>query len=152
AGPAAGGEPGSGPGGVAGGPGGPGATAGDEPGSRPGGLPSGEPGGPGSKPGGMAGAAGATALGGAKLGHIGCGDIGSWPMQITVQDGGRVVGCCHGHIGCWLAIPDQLRSISGVWASGSVDGKPWMLSGRPGPSPSGCSRCSRCRSAIGGGG
>jgi acyl-CoA synthetase (AMP-forming)/AMP-acid ligase II len=48
-----------------------------------------------------------------------------------------------------LAAPGGPKSISGICASGSVGGNPWMLIGSPGPIPSGFFRCT---SLIGGGG
>src|SRR5271154_6984497 len=62
-------------------------------------------------------------------------------MQITVQLGAPGAGGWDGHIGRWGDAADGPRSISGICASGSVDGTPWTLSGRPGPIPSGFSRC-----------
>src|ERR1700733_6736849 len=69
-------------------------------------------------------------------------------IQITVQPGVSGTADWDGEIGCGAGIAGGPKSINGVWASGSVDGRPWMLRGSPGPSPSGFSRC---RSASGGG-
>ena len=58
-------------------------------------------------------------------------------MQITVHEG---PGRCVDH-GCGPLLGPPLRSISGIWASGSVDGKPCMFIGRFGPRPSAFSKC-----------
>src|ERR1700733_1581813 len=70
-------------------------------------------------------------------------------MQITVQPGVSETTCWGGQTGCGTGIAGGPKSINGIWTSGSVDGRPWTLSGSPGPSPSGFSRC---RSASGGAG
>src|ERR1700722_13811264 len=62
-------------------------------------------------------------------------------MQITVQFGSPGADAWDGHGGCWVDAAGGPRSISGICASGSVGGRPWTLSGRPGPIPSGFSRC-----------
>src|SRR5271154_2502670 len=82
------------------------------------------------------------------LRHGACCVVALWgSMQITVQPGVSGTVGWDDQIGCGPGIVGGPKSISGVWASGSVDGRPWMLRGNPGPSPSGFSRC---RSASGG--
>lgn len=80
----------------------------------------------------------ADSCGSAAVGY--CGGAGSCPMQITVQLGAPGAGGWDGHIGSWGDAADGPRSISGICASGSVDGRP-TLSGKPGPIPAGFSRC-----------
>src|ERR1700761_2210506 len=92
------------------------------------------------------GAASAGTPGGGVFNAGCCGPTVSWPMQITVHDGRDPIGC-HGY--CWLVLGVPLRSISGICASWSEGARPWMLSGRFGPMPSGLSRCT---SPSGGGG
>jgi hypothetical protein len=52
-------------------------------------------------------------------------------MQITVQPGVPGTTNCDGQIGCWTGIARGPKSINGIWANGSVGGRPWMLSGSP---------------------
>ncbi|CAM2910961.1 hypothetical protein MYSI104531_08230 [Mycobacterium simiae] len=65
---------------------------------------------------------------------------GMWPCVGPVTGGG---GAIQGNIG-WVGLTAcgwPVRSISGIRAMGSSWGRPIMLIGKPGPSPSGCSSC-----------
>src|ERR1700727_3615746 len=84
------------------------------------------------------------------LRHGACCVVALWDsIQITVQPGVSGTADWDGEIGCGAGIVGGPKSISGVWASGSEDGRPWTVRGSPGPTPS---RFSRCRPARGGAG